>query len=77
MELFGGEVVVVDDVGGDRRTDQDELGAHLLHDVELALGPPQVGREDLGRDGVEVGRGRRGRLVLQRAGQAHRGDGGA
>ena len=103
--------------GEHRRADQDQVGAQRLHDVELALGPPQVGREPLGigrvevaeglvevdgeaevraaspdlrggrrrrdevgfedLDAVEAGRGGRGELVLQRAGDADGGDRGA
>ena len=117
VQLLGDAAVVVDGVGGDRGADQDQVGAQRLHDGELVLGAPQVRRQPLrvdrvevaeglvevdreaqvgaappdlrrrrGRrdevrledlDAVEARRGGRGELVLQRAGQADGGDGGA
>ena len=112
-QLLGDLVVVVDRVRRDRRADQDQVGAELLHHVELALGASQVRHHLLGADVVEVaerlvqvdrqpevgaaradldgrsrrghqvrfedldavepGASRRGELVLQRSGDAHRG----
>ena len=54
VQLLRGQVVVVHGVGGDRRGDDDGLDAEPLHEVELVLGPAQVGPEDLGRDRLEV-----------------------
>ena len=57
VQLLGDAAVVVDGVRRDRRAHQDQVRAQRLHDVELALGPPQVGREPLGIGGVEVAEG--------------------
>ena len=57
VQLLGDAAVVVDGVRRHRRAHQDQVRAQRLHDVELALGPPQVGREPLGIGGVEVAEG--------------------
>ena len=57
VQLLGDAVVVVEGVRGDRRADQDEVRAELLHDVELALGPAEVRREHVGVVRVEVTEG--------------------
>ena len=57
VQLLGDAVVVVEGVRGDRRADQDQIRAELLHDVELALGPADVRREDVGVVRVEVTEG--------------------
>jgi hypothetical protein len=57
VQLLGDAVDVVEGVRRDRRADQHEVGAEGLHDVELALGAAQVGRQPLGRGAVEVAEG--------------------
>ena len=42
VQLLGDLLVVVDRVGGVRGADQHQVGAQLLHHVELAVGPAQV-----------------------------------
>ncbi len=114
VQVFGGEVVVVDGVGRDRRAHEHGVRTEPLHQVELVLGAAQIGGQQrpghrlevperleevhrqaqpgavpshrLGGQGrgdqvvledlhtVEARPGRGVELVLQSAGQAHRGD---
>ncbi len=54
VQLFGDLLFVLDGVRVVGRTHQHQVGAQLFHDVELAVGPPQVVLHRLGMHGVEV-----------------------
>ena len=54
VQLVGDPVVVIDGVRRDGRAHQDEIGAQLLHHVELAFRPAQVRPQRRRPDGVEV-----------------------
>ena len=54
VQLLGNLVVVVGGVRMIRRTHQDLVGAHLLHDVEFAFDSAQIRREAFGPHTVQV-----------------------
>jgi hypothetical protein len=53
-QLLGGQLVVIDRLGGDRRAHQQPRGAQPFHHRELVLGPPQIPGQDLRRYRLEV-----------------------